>query len=370
MNPWAPTLLALLALPGLDEPPARAPAAADARRARSEAFRDLIVAYYRDEADGGKQGRGHFAPRFMELADGDPEDLFGYESLFFLVTGDDPDHPYFRRSMDLLLRHHVQGSQAAQLCRWFVSPAYFGAASGPVVRYLRAVAEENANPDVRAEATFNLALFLRNKAELSEQVSRLEGAGLARKVEGIWGRTYLEALRASDPPSLAREATRLLERGAAKFPGYRESHALAGGPAPPIVGEDITGDPMKLGQFRGKVVVLSFWGFGCLPCRAMFPRERELVRRLEGRPFALLGVNNDPDRADVRRLMAKERIAWASWWDGGETGSPIAAAWGIRVWPSVFVIDHRGVIRYRDVHGRALDVVVDSLLLEIEGGRP
>ena len=50
----------------------------------------------------------------------------------------------------------------------------------------------------------------------------------------------------------------------------------------------------------------------------MYPHERSLVKRLEGKPFALLGVNSDTkDR--VRQAMKKENITWRSWWDGGNT---------------------------------------------------
>jgi thiol-disulfide isomerase/thioredoxin len=59
-----------------------------------------------------------------------------------------------------------------------------------------------------------------------------------------------------------------------------------------IVGEDLDGTPLRLGDSRGKVVVVCFWSTGCGPCRAMVPHERELVAPREGRPFALLVVNS------------------------------------------------------------------------------
>ena len=45
------------------------------------------------------------------------------------------------------------------------------------------------------------------------------------------------------------------------------------------------------------VVLLAFWGNWCPDCRAMFPYERSLVKRMENRPFALIGVNSDKDKA-------------------------------------------------------------------------
>jgi hypothetical protein len=100
----------------------------------------------------------------------------------------------------------------------------------------------------------------------------------------------------------------------------------------------------------------------------MYPHERSLVKRLEGKPFALLGINSDKkDR--LRQALKKENITWRSWWDGGSTDGPIAKAWNIKGWPTIYVLDHKGVIRYRDVREHALDEAVDALLKELGNAR-
>ena len=97
----------------------------------------------------------------------------------------------------------------------------------------------------------------------------------------------------------------------------------------------------------------------------MYPHERSLVKRLEGKPFALLGVNSDPkDR--LRQAMKKENITWRSWWDGGNTGGPIAKAWNVSGWPTIYVLDAKGVIRYKNVREKEMDKAVDKLLAELE----
>ena len=96
----------------------------------------------------------------------------------------------------------------------------------------------------------------------------------------------------------------------------------------------------------------------------MYPHERSLVMRLQGKPFALLGINSDKNLNDLHTAMAREQITWRSWWDGGGTGGPIATLFGIRSWPTIYVLDHKGVIRYKNVRGEALDQAVDTLLEE------
>ncbi len=96
----------------------------------------------------------------------------------------------------------------------------------------------------------------------------------------------------------------------------------------------------------------------------MYPHERSLVKRLEGKPFTILGVNSDPkDR--LRQVLKRENITWRSWWDGGDTSGPISTKWNVQGWPTIYVVDHKGVIRYRDVREKQMDDAVEVLLNEI-----
>ncbi len=93
----------------------------------------------------------------------------------------------------------------------------------------------------------------------------------------------------------------------------------------------------------------------------MYPHERSLVSAMNGRPFALIGVNSDKkDRA--KEAMERENITWRSFWDGGSTGGPIAKQYQVRGWPTILVVDHRGVIRYKNVRGKDMDKAVEELL--------
>ena len=102
----------------------------------------------------------------------------------------------------------------------------------------------------------------------------------------------------------------------------------------------------------------------------MYPHERSLVKRLEGKPFALIGVNSDPDKDKLKERMTKEQITWRSFWNGpkGPDG-PISHAWNVRGWPTIYVLDAKGTIRFKGVRGEAMDKAVDELLKEIPATR-
>jgi hypothetical protein len=66
--------------------------------------------------------------------------------------------------------------------------------------------------------------------------------------------------------------------------------------------------------------------------------------------------------------MKKEGIAWRSFWDGGSTSGPIATKWNVTGWPTIYIIDHRGVIRAKELRDAALDSMVDRVIREATKG--
>ena len=99
----------------------------------------------------------------------------------------------------------------------------------------------------------------------------------------------------------------------------------------------------------------------------MYPHERSLVKRLEGKPFALIGINSDVNKEELKKTMEKEGITWRSWWNGAEgTGGPLSKKWNVHSWPTIYVLDAQGVIRFKNVRGEAMDAAVDKLLKEQE----
>jgi hypothetical protein len=97
----------------------------------------------------------------------------------------------------------------------------------------------------------------------------------------------------------------------------------------------------------------------------MLPHERSLVTKLEKKPFVLLGVDSDPDKAKFKEQCAKEQVTWPFFYDGSTSG-PIATAWKVRVWPTIYVLDAKGVIRHKGLQDEALEKAVEALIAEAE----
>ncbi len=97
----------------------------------------------------------------------------------------------------------------------------------------------------------------------------------------------------------------------------------------------------------------------------MYPHERSLVKQLADKPFALIGVNSDRDREKLKQVMQEKDITWRSFWNGPQgTSGPISTRWNVRGWPTIYVIDAKGKIRFKNVRGKAMDDAITTLLSE------
>ena len=97
----------------------------------------------------------------------------------------------------------------------------------------------------------------------------------------------------------------------------------------------------------------------------MIPHEKEMVERLKDRPFALLGINSDGDRESLNKLLAENGITCKQAVDGTTEG-PIATRWNVQGWPTIYILDHEGKIRARDLRDEAMEKKVVELLDEMK----
>jgi hypothetical protein len=70
------------------------------------------------------------------------------------------------------------------------------------------------------------------------------------------------------------------------------------------------------------------------------------VKKYSDQPFVLLGVNEDSDRDSAKSAETNGQVTWRSWWDPGTKGK-ISSAYRTSGMPTLFLIDHRGNMRYR-----------------------
>ena len=106
----------------------------------------------------------------------------------------------------------------------------------------------------------------------------------------------------------------------------------------------------------------------------MWPHERSLVKQLADKPFAVIGVNvSEPNPAALKKVVEKENLTWRSFTDPrtSEGWGAIAKKWNLAGTPTIYLIDHKGVIRHKWLGGaraKIIDNAVEKLIQEVEAG--
>lgn len=94
----------------------------------------------------------------------------------------------------------------------------------------------------------------------------------------------------------------------------------------------------------------------------MIPHERSLVERYSDEPFAIIGVNSDPPEAYAKGVE-EYGVTWRSFM-AGSTNSEIPTKWNVSGWPTIYIIDAQGIIRYKNVRDKPLDEAIAKLIAE------
>lgn len=142
--------------------------------------------------------------------------------------------------------------------------------------------------------------------------------------------------------------------------------------APEISNEDLDGECFMLSDHRGSVVLVDFWGFWCPHCVKMIPHEKVIVDRMKSRPFVMLGVNSDEKAAAIKSGMATHQVNWRSFKNLRTDGEKVSTAWGVKGWPTLFLIDHNGVIREKWVgapEDKVMEDRIEALVREAEAAK-
>jgi hypothetical protein len=210
----------------------------------------------------------------MELAEKYSKDPVAFDAVLWVaqnVRGSDADSKKVaEKAYESLIQDHIHNEKLTDVVQGLVySP------SPAAEKLMRMAMEKSPHREVQGRATLALAQFLKNRSELVHQLKEMSDEQLPL-YENYFGRDVIEQLKETDPDALMKQAEDLCERVVENYTdlkNYRgtlgdaaegelfEIRNLAiGRVAPDIEGEDLDGAGFKLSDYRGKVVVLDFWG--------------------------------------------------------------------------------------------------------------
>jgi hypothetical protein len=186
-----------------------------------------------------------FAGRFLKLAEEHPKDPAALDALVWVVTRA-PFGPDGTKAFDLLAKDYVESPKVAQVCQalqYNQSPA--------VDKFLRAVMDKNPSHEAKGQAAYTLAFHLQQQAD-REGADRERSAKTAKEAEDLFEKVAKEYGDVKSYQGTLADA--------AKANLFEIRHLGIGKEAPEIKGDDIDGKAFKLSDYKGKVVVLDFWG--------------------------------------------------------------------------------------------------------------
>lgn len=112
---------------------------------------------------------------------------------------------------------------------------------------------------------------------------------------------------------------------------------------PDVTANNLEGEPDRLSNYRGKVVLIDFWATWCGPCKAALPGIAELKKELAGKPFEVISISVDDDVETVLGYQENEQpMPWVNWHIGPD--SEILTEWAVRGYPTYYLVDAAGVI--------------------------
>ena len=210
---------------------------------------------------------------------------------------------------------------------------------GPI---LKAVREQNPNKTEQAAATYALGMqhFRRFEVETDEKIAAQERALAMDSFQEISAKFADASINGF---KLADQAGRTM---------FELQNLSVGGTCPDIEGKDVDGAAFKLADYKGKKVVLIFWGGWCHACHGTIPLMNKLVQDLKDKSVIVLGINTDiPDEA--RKAYQTYEVNFRNWSDGTTSG-PITSMFNLRNFPTLYLLDEKGVILLKNTSVEAI----------------
>jgi len=114
--------------------------------------------------------------------------------------------------------------------------------------------------------------------------------------------------------------------------------------APDFALTDFNGKPLRLADYRGKLVLLNFWASWCEPCLEEMPRLSAWQRNYGAAGLQVIGVSMDDEAAPAKRLLAKRPVDYPVGLGDDKLGERYGGILGL---PQSFLIDRHGLILAR-----------------------
>lgn len=125
---------------------------------------------------------------------------------------------------------------------------------------------------------------------------------------------------------------------------------------------DSNGKMMSLSDFKGKLILLEFWGSWCGPCRESNPDLVALYKKYKEKGFEIFGVAADTRKDWWLEAIRKDGLTWTNVCDLRGDKNRAALMYGVSGYPTNYLIDRNGIIIHKNLRGKELEDKLEQLL--------
>jgi thiol-disulfide isomerase/thioredoxin len=286
----------------------------------------------RKELMGKRPSPGDYVMRAQKIVDADAKDDVAFDALLFIAQN---DFAHRGKVLDTMTENHAANPKISQVCAM--------AGQSGNTKLLEAVLENNKDKKAQGLACYYLGDAAHKQASSNGGGKNSPDA----KAEQYLTRVEKEFADVEIRPAMGKNPAITLGN-MAKRVLFEIRNLGIGKTAPEAVSHSLDDKEVKLSDLRGKVVILDFWATWCPPCRAMIPHSRQLVEKMKEKPVTLISISCDAEKDTLAKFIEKESMPWTHWWEGVKSDS-LHNVWNIQGIPTVYVIDPKGVIRYKQV---------------------
>lgn len=206
----------------------------------------------------------------------------------------------------------------------------------PAVPVLQEVIEKNTHPEEKAAALYALgAVHFKNfdasADRVAAEISKEKALECFQQLNASYSDVAVQGF------NLADFAAKML---------FEMTNLQVGCEAPEIEGSDADGVHFKLSDYRGKHVILIFWGGWCHACHGILPLMNETAAQLKDHNAVVIGVNTDIE-SEAKKALADYHVAFRNCLDNTTSG-PNTSLYNLRNFPTLYLIDPAGRIAIKN----------------------
>jgi hypothetical protein len=217
---------------------------ADAVKAFRQAKTDQEKNKLRQDA---RQLGKDYCARALRLAEDNPKAPCAVKALTWVIDIGFADKPTEEKAVSLLLADHFDSDQLGRIC-----PQLAESHTPQNLARLRRLMDKSPHKSVQAIACLSLAEYFKDQATPNGKPAPADADKLRRDAEALLERVLAKY------PDVQSDGQKLAKTAQASL--FELRNLALGMVAPEIQGEDVDGHKFKLSDYRGKVVLLDFWG--------------------------------------------------------------------------------------------------------------